>query len=333
MEVAASPEAGATDWVGVASFFAALGRWREETAFVLEGLERYPGDEGLHQALHRAATTAGGPVAAVELAKEVALAHDTSATAWWYVGYELVALGDWLRRGERPGEAIEAYGKAQGALARSLELDPSFADTAQHYVALASLGRGFAHLLAGRQQEAADELVLALQRRKAIAEVRDGLDREAIDLLDGVLEERAAGRSPVDPNTLMMRLEATDYGSDTWSRAMADSWLREALRAEGRGDELGFDEYITRSVLCARRALELDNGEANKHLLAQSATVLAESMIARLDAPRARHALRIAAPLLGENPPVTQDLYDLSDLAARLRGMLGDPRPIARPGR
>jgi tetratricopeptide (TPR) repeat protein len=331
--VAASPHADANDWLSVASFFAALGRWREETAFVLEGLERYPDDQALHQALHRAATTAGWPVTAAALAKETALAHEGSATAWWYVGYELVAWGDWLRREERPDQAIEVYGKAQGAFARALELEPAFDDSVQHYVALASLGRGFAHLLANRQQEAADELVLALQRRKSILDVRDGLDREPLDLLDGALEERAAGRSPVEPSTLMMRLEATDYGKDFWPRAMADSWLREALRAEGREQQDAFDEYIRASLHCARRALELDNRTENRRLLAQSATVLAESMIARVESAHARNALRIAAPLLDEEAPITLDLYELSDLAALLRGKLGDARPITRPGR
>jgi hypothetical protein len=333
MEVAASPHADANDWVSVASFFAALGRWREETAFVLEGLERYPDDQALHQALHRAASTAGWPATAAELAKQTALAHEGSATSWWYAGYELVALGDWLRREERPDRAIEVYGKGQGALARALELEPAFEDSVQHYIALASLGRGFAHLLADRRQEAADELVLALQRRKSILVLRDGLDREPLDLLDGALEERAAGPSPVETATLMMRLEATDYGKDFWPRAMADSWLREALRAEGRGQQDAFDECIRQSLHCARRALELDNRVENRRLLAQSATVLAESMIARVEAAHARNALRIAAPLLDEQAPITLDLYDLSDIAARLRTQLGDARPIPRPGR
>jgi hypothetical protein len=131
----------------------------------------------------------------------------------------------------------------------------------------------------------------------------------------------------------MMRLEATDYGKDFWPRAMADSWLREALRAEGRGQQDAFDECIRQSLHCARRALELDNRVENRRLLAQSATVLAESMIARVEAAHARNALRIAAPLLDEQAPITLDLYDLSDIAARLRTQLGDARPIPRPGR
>jgi hypothetical protein len=133
--------------------------------------------------------------------------------------------------------------------------------------------------------------------------------------------------------------------------AVADSCLREGLRADGRvhvpiplpremqraGEpdvvdaptELG-DRWLQQSIDVARLALAVRDDATTRHSLAQSLTVQAERELVRgLDAaalPRLEEAARLleepAQP--GESPV---------DVARRLRERLGEARPINRPGR
>ena len=233
LAVALSPYADASDWVPLASFFAALGRWADEAWFAYQGLLRYPDDPGLHQALSRSLHAAQRPDLAASTADRVAWERPQSGTAHWYAGLQHFLHADWLRRGEQPARAIATYARAKAAFETSKELVPAFADSADHYLAFAELGRGFAHLLADRQAEAADALVAGIALRPSIATLRDGLDREALDLLDGALEYRRGRPSPVEPLGLLERLEAADPGNAFWPRAVSEACC--ASRCAPRG--------------------------------------------------------------------------------------------------
>jgi tetratricopeptide (TPR) repeat protein len=330
----ACPRSIDADWVSLASYFGALGRRREELALLQVALDRYPESAGLRQAFHTVLGALGRPDLAASKSQWIAERHPDSAAADWYAGYALMLHADWLRRAEAADAAIVAYRRAAEAFERSRAREPGFADTAEHYIALSALGRGFAHLLAQRQAEAAEALAEGLRIRPAIGAVRDGLDREAVDLLDGALEWRASGESRVDPIALAERLEAADPGNPTWDMWIADSELREALRADGRSEMEAGDRHLERSIAVARRAVAVADKVETRRCLAQSATIAAERDLSRARVEPARRRLQEAAPLIGESAPAADaSEAELVELASRLRAALGEARPVFRPGR
>jgi tetratricopeptide (TPR) repeat protein len=322
------------DWASLASFFAALGRRREELAFAQSGLERFPESGALRNVLNTALWSQGLVDVAVAKAAWFAREHPQSAACSWYLGYALVQQGDSARRAEAPDSAIASYARAGEAFQRSVELEPEFKPSATHYLALCALGRGFANLLADRRDRAAECLVEGIRALPAIASVRDGLDREAIDLLDGSLEWRESGDSPTEVARLLEGLFSADPYNPFWPDAVSDSELREALRADGRGDPERGDRHLGLSISAARRAMEMSSEEPQRRQLAQSATVCAERLLRRGRVDEARAFLGEASSAL-QDPGNVEALSEpqLVELAARLRAQLGEARPRSRPGR
>jgi hypothetical protein len=323
-----------TDWISLGSFLGALGLRREELAVYQPGAERLPASAALRSALN-AALWAGGRIdLAAPKAEWIAARHSDSAECAWHAGYARMLEAEEQRRGERPDLAIESYGKADRWFLACAALKPEFQDSADHYRAMCALGRGFAELLADRRDAAAHYLVEGLAIRPASATARDGLDREAVDLLDGSLEWRAEGPSPVDVTAFLADLERADPGNSFWPRSISDSELREALRAEGRGDAAEGERYLRLSIDAGRRALAISDDAESRRALAQALTIHAERLLERGDFEEARKFLAEAAPLLGEEPPAAAlDAQGLGELAARLREKLGAARPRFRPGR
>jgi hypothetical protein len=199
-------------------------------------------------------------------------------------------------------------------------------------------------------------LVQAVTFHRDLGEVRDGLDRDVLDLVDGLLEWRERGASPVDPLELLDRLERVDPQSARWAVAVADSELREALRADGRNQDrverttvdasgrplrmaMGRpteegDAYLRASLAAARRALRRSDEPDVRWTLAQSATIWAERMLERGRLEGVRESLAEAAEQLGLRAPATEaGTQELNELSQQLRAQLGDARPRLRPGR
>jgi hypothetical protein len=356
LRVARSPFAKSDDWVSLGSFFGALGLWREELAVLQEGADRLPAAQDLRTALNASLWNGGRIDLAPAKADWIAARHPESADAAWFAGFAWILQAESLRRGEQPASSIAAYTEAQARFETTKKLEPNYADTSTHYIAYAWLGRGFAHLIADQRAEAADALARAIQTKPGIATVRDGLDREVVDLVDQSLEWRESGPSPVDALVLLDKLQAVDPTNAFWPTSVSDSELREALRADGRDGrkvkqtlthpdgtkeevEVAFptkdgDVYLARSLDAARRVLKLGDTPAQKRPLAQAANVCAERALERGELDLARRSLVEAAPLLGFEPPAANaDEATLSALAAQLRAQLGEARPIFRPGR
>jgi len=333
-EVAAGAESDETDWISLGSFLGALGLRREELAVYQAGAERLPASAALRSAMN-AALWAGGRIdLASPKAEWIASEHAESADCAWHAGYAHILEAEERRRGEEPDRAIESYGKADRWFSKCAELNPDYRDSADHYRALCALGRGFAHLLAGRRAEGAAALAEGIAIRPASGAARDGLDREPVDLLDGALEWRADGPSPVDVLALLADLERADSGNAFWPRAISDSELREALRAEGRGEPEECERYLRVSIEVARRALAVADDPETRKTLAQPLTIQAERRLEAGKPAEARAALAEAAPLLDEPvPDESVDAAGLTELAARLREKLGAARPRFRPGR
>ncbi|MBI5362834.1 MAG: hypothetical protein HZA53_06620 [Planctomycetes bacterium] len=356
--VAASPFATGKDWTSFASIFGAVGLWREELALLKEGALRLPADQELRQRLNAALWNGGRIDLAPEFAQEIARAHPRSADAAWFAGYAWLLAAEDARRSERGGGAVEAYATARERFARSIELNPAYAESAKHYVAMAWLGSGFARVMEeGQQLEAARDLLEGIETNPAVASARDGLDREAIDLVDAVLEWRASGPSPVDAVQLSADLDYVDFahGAD-WALAISDAMLREALRADGRNPkramkdtvdaamkpirlELGLpteegDRYLGRAVSVAMHALSLRDDESTRWMAAQCSSIAGERRLERGDVTRAVPELERAANALGMAvPPKSASSAEWEALAKQLREKLGPARPRNRPGR
>jgi tetratricopeptide (TPR) repeat protein len=332
--VATSLSSDETDWTSLGSFFGALGMNREELACLQQGALRLPESTALRASLNGALWSGGRIDLAPAKAEWILSKHPDSAASMWFAGYaHILGAEDWRRR-EEPDRALDAYARADARFRESAEKKPEFEGSAKHYRAMCALGRGFAHSIADRRDRAAEALIEAIALEPDVVQARDGLDREAIDLLDTALEWRISGKSPVDPLAMLTALERADPKNAGWARAVSDSELREALRADGRKDATEGDRYLQVSIIAARRGVAIADDETNRRPLAQSLTVDAERRLARGEVENARKLLVQAAPLVGETAPdATATAEDLKMLAGDLRRKLGAARPVFRPGR
>ena len=356
VEVAVSPHATPRDWVSAASLVGALGLWREEFALAQAGAERFPGAPELRSYQHNALWN-GGRAELVPLAAEALLgAHAERAEVWWYAGEAWNLHAEDARRAEEPERALAAYARAEARFVRCAELRPEYAASCRARRALVALGRGLAEARAGRRERAAEALLSAVELGLPLTGTADGLGYDGFDLVDKVCEWRADGPSTVDVRALGARLVQLQRDEPTWLVALADSQLREALRADGRNPvralrdtvdaaglpirmQLGLpneegDAYLRAALELARRARPHARSEEDLHTLAQIATIWAERNLERGRPEGVHAALAEAAELRGlPPPPEGGDLAAWRGLAAELRGQLGEARPRWRLGR
>jgi hypothetical protein len=327
-------DSDATDWLSLASFFGALGRSHERTRIAFEGLRRFPASAELWSELSGACAARGAPELFVELAEKLAAQLADWPEPRWYSGYARVLRAQWARRGEDAAGAVADYERAEAHFRLAMELAPEFRESCSHYLGMCALGRGFAWLLADRRVEAAACVVEAARARPAAVEQRDGLDREGVDLIDGVLEVRASGRTPVDGLAWLAELQAADPTNAFWARSIADALLRETIRAyERERFELG-DWHARQGIAAAREARRVAGSPEDDEALAQVLVVLCERLERRGEqlTTAVEHA-REAAQILGlEIDPRTFDTQWRAVLV-QLRARLGPARPAFRAGR
>jgi len=355
--VAASPYGDAQDWTSLASACGALGLWHDELALLLAGACRLPTAQELRQAINAAAWNLGRIDLAPAFADCIGNSDRESADAAWFSGHARILAAEDLRRREQPELALLAYEAAAAAMQRAAALNAAYATSCAQQLAHTWLGRGFAHARAGRQDQAAVCLVRAVRvHAHDLEAARDGLGYDPLDLVDKVLEWRASGASPVDALELLDQLEAEAPDTAFWALAVADSELREALRADGRNpdrvekrtvDAAGNpitmpmgrpteegDAYLQRSMRAAARAGAGAATAEDRVVVAQSPTVWAERMLERGQLTGVHAALRAAADVFGLPPPAADaDAAQLRTLATELRSRLGEARPRQRPGR
>ncbi|MGE3175674.1 MAG: hypothetical protein AB7O97_23830 [Planctomycetota bacterium] len=353
--VAASPYAGADDWLALASLCGLLGLHDQELALLCAGARRLPADAALRRAIDAALWRQGRIDLAPVVAADIERSGPVTGLSAWYRGYACLLAAEDARRRQQPATAVPTYDRADAQFARAAALDPELAAGAAYWHALCSLGRGMAHAAAGRRADAADCLVAAVTTGTALAEVRDGLDCDALDLVDKVLEWRVDGPSTVDSAALLDRLDAHAGDDPFWALAVADSLLREALRADGRNPdrelqdtvdaggqpirmemgrptELG-DRYLLASLAAARCAQDRLRTDDDRRVAAQSHAIWAERQLTRDLDDGVAEALRAAADLLGLQLEFDESGSSRRAAAAELRQRLGPARPRQRPGR
>jgi hypothetical protein len=328
-------DSDATDWLSLASFFGALGRADERTRFAIEGLRRFPASQELWAELSSSCDARGKPELFAALAEELAAQLADWAEPRWYAGYARVLTAQWARRGEDTDGAVAEYELAQAHFQRAMELAPDFTESCRHYLGMCALGRGFALLIADRRVEAAACVVEAARVRPEVVTQRDGLDREGVDLIDGVLEVRASGRTPVDGLAWLAELQSADPANPFWARSIADAQLRETIRAYERSRfELG-DWHVRQGIEAARQAQRIGNLPEDAQALAQVLVVYAERLDRRGEQPGlAAECVLEAASILDEVVSLT-DFYEgeWRAVMAGLRERLGPARPAFRAGR
>ena len=358
---AVSPFGTEKDWIGVASFVAALGLPREEIALLATAQQRLPAAAGLRQALYGALWRADRWRDAPALA-DAALRPLPTADGLWWSGHAHVLVAEELRRRERAHEAVWHYDAALPCFAAAAASNPAYADSVRNFTALSWLGRGLALAqgAAADRVAAAEALLAAAAMPVDFAALRDGLGYDALDLIDKVLEWRSSGPSPVDGMALLDRCTAAGAVAPLWAAAISDSLLREALRADGRNPErteaetvdaagnpirmpmglpteLG-DHYLADAVASGRRAFAAaGSGELERQALAQALLITAERQLQRGRTDGVRAAAHEVATVLGlELAPDPEEAADGKALRAwlqPLRTALGPARPRQRDGR
>lgn len=347
------------DWASFASFCGALGLRRHQLLVARAGALRFPGGTKIRQSLRQALWSVGGAKLGAPLADQIAFDvgsdHPGRADAEWFAGYAWLLQAEDERRRELPDAAVLSYAAATRRFEKTAQLRSDYAGNCAYYAAMCSLGAGLAHARAGRRSAAADALVAAVSRRAKLAAARDGLGYDVLDLVDKIFEWRAGGPSAVDPMRLSERIDAVGPATSFFAVAIADSQLREALRADGRspiraeretvdaaGQKIRMlmgqpnregDAYLRASIRLLRQVKDRLSTEGDKKALAQADTIWAERQLERGRETGVLEALREAAELLDQDAPASSDRDELVRVAARLRSELGEARPRWRDGR
>jgi hypothetical protein len=358
--VATSPFGDDTDWTSFASFHGALGLWREQFAAARVGALRVPDGRAVRQCITQALWSGGrsefGPVVAEDTARDLGTDHPGSADAHWFLGYAWMLQAENERRTEQPAAAQRSYATARAAFARAATVRAEYTENCNYYQALCWLGSGLAEAHVGHREGAAKALRNAIQLHQNLAGATDGLGYDVLDLVDKIGEWRASGPSEISPFDLLASIEAVAPGEVFYAVAIADSELREALRADGRNpireerstvDAAGQpirmlmglpndegDGYLRNALAILRRVKDRLTTEEDRTSFAQTATTWAERQLERNRTDDVATSLNEAATMLGKTPPAAaDDLAALRACATELRTGLGEARPRWRMGR
>lgn len=363
---AVSPFGTAKDWLGFVSLHGAYGLFDHEAVLAAHAVLRRPADGELRQNLYTALWRVGRwPDAAV--VAERALGPSPSADARWWCGHAHVLVAEELRRRERPLEALAHYAAARRHFAAAGAQNPAYHASSSSFVGQCHLGSSLALLQgpAADRPAAMQELFLASAVPCDLPSLRDGLGYDVLDAVDKLLEWRRTGPSPIDGEALAAGLGTAGASAAFWNAAVADSLLREALRADGRNPErreaetvdakgapirmpmglpteLG-DRYLAAALAAAERAVAAEGAtELQRRDLAQILLVTAERQLVRGQPAPVRALAQRAALLLDlelAEPPVAQpgdgsaEVEGLRRWFAPVRERLGPARPRDRLGR
>lgn len=332
--LALSSHAGESDWVAVASFHEAIGLESIARSWWLLALERLPESLAIRDGVLRWHWRQGALRELALLYTDLAERHPLSPACAWFAGTAHVLEGEDFRRREAALEALRCYELAVTDFQKAAALyeeqeNLALVAGAREQAGRAYLGMGFANLIRNDQAAAAQMLVRALELGPGLADARDGLDRETVDLVDQCMEWRAGGRSPVNPLELMERLPQ----AATWALRISDTQLREARRSVRRGAREEGLEEATRAVAAARRALELEDSQAARRALVLPLWLIGETSLGLGAAGVARAALSEAAQLAGIEVPSGAEPQALQSVLDALLKLYGEAAPVQREGR
>jgi len=171
-------------------------------------LARFPTDARLHESFRGYVERTRGLLALDSSYGELAGKLPEDALAW-FAGYAAFMVAEENRRQNDEAAADASYSRSIANFERSAALNAQFADSVDHYVALAMAGRARLAANAGELERAAELIVRALERRPSALEWPDGLEETPLMTLRLVERlSREADRSEL-AERLGVALEAT----------------------------------------------------------------------------------------------------------------------------
>jgi tetratricopeptide (TPR) repeat protein len=147
-----------------------------------QGLARYPQSALLHERWRKTLLT-DGDADALEAAYAARLAASAAPppSLHWFAGYASLVAAEAHRRKGANAKATASYDRGAAAFERSIAGEPSYQDSADHYVAIAFAGKARVALQEGRLPETLDLLEAAFTRRPDATASPDGLNITTAD--------------------------------------------------------------------------------------------------------------------------------------------------------
>ncbi len=159
-------------------------------------LARFPTAPLLHESFRRQVAASRGIPALERAYAEIAPVLGDPAVHAWFAGYALLVVAEDAQRSNEPARADSAYARATAHFESSVAAEPDFADTANHYVALALAARARLAVDRGDLEVAVSLVSRAILARPESAEWPDGLQRTPLDTLRRIRQHLAAGGPP-----------------------------------------------------------------------------------------------------------------------------------------
>lgn len=158
-----------------AAFYGALEAYAEQGAMIRRGLGRFPASSKLHEQLRMHALRHAGAQALEDVYDQLDVPPGYEATMDWYAGLAILVGAERRVQQNQKDAAIGAYERSRQRFETSVEGNPTFASSANHYVALARSGSARIHVEGGRLDRAITDMLAALAIGKASVEAEDGL--------------------------------------------------------------------------------------------------------------------------------------------------------------
>jgi len=157
------------------AFLDALDARAEQDDFALRAVARYPLSDKLHNWL-RAIVLRDEGAAGLELVyTSLEPPAEGAAMFTWYTALASLVAAERQVGNRDPESALAAYGRCVERMQSSLQAEPSYADSALHYICLARAGEARLHVDAKRWDAAVAALREGLTGRPASATTADGL--------------------------------------------------------------------------------------------------------------------------------------------------------------
>ncbi|MFQ5506499.1 MAG: hypothetical protein ACE5F1_17150 [Planctomycetota bacterium] len=151
-------------------------------------LRRYPGSEALHQRYRKVVLRQDGAEGLEAAYRNLPAAAPMRPTLDWYAGYAFLIAAETHQRYTRGSEALAAYEQSIRRFEQSLAADAKFADSVNHYVALALAGQARIAVDDLRTEAAVELLLQSAARRPETYRVKNGLGKTAEDTTDELRE-------------------------------------------------------------------------------------------------------------------------------------------------
>jgi hypothetical protein len=189
-------------------FLGALDARAEQEDFTFRALGRFPQSADLHSWLRGVLLRDRG-AAALEAAY-AAMQPDAGAAALhaWFSGVASLVAAERQVGNRDLDAALDAYGRCVAQMRASMAAEPTYVDTALHYVCLARAGQARLHAEAGRWDQAVLALREGLESRTASAATPDGLGNTPAATARAVLRGLAAAGLDEKARSLREALDA-----------------------------------------------------------------------------------------------------------------------------